>query len=434
MARKTVAKPGINASSAVRQDDVAPRAVPKELTDGGLGDGGLADGGLTEFVEFTPAPRSEDRGSKPVLTEDATFDFAGLAAATGKGPGTLPAANAARAEHSQSFVWQMDYPEHPALQNAADHAVEILRQTRETLAERFFLDEAPVSDPVTVDVEAAFGKPVSGGGGGGGGGGKGKTKTVTDPVVDDSPTAPTSPTPTTPTTAVSVDYTSGLDTPGGFNIGLTFSGTGWTDALKQGFQQSAEFLSDIITGDLPSVSTAAGVIDDIRISVSLVAIDGVGGLGGWGGYTAARSDSNLPYDGYVRMDSADAASLLSGGIWDDFALHEMLHALGFGTAWNAMGLVKDFGGDLRFIGSNAIQAYNDFYPVIAGADPLSDYGVPVEMDGGTGTAGVHWDDATFKNEIMTGSLNWSNIISDMTIAALQDMGYDTIYSDSLAFV
>jgi hypothetical protein len=134
----------------------------------------------------------------------------------------------------------------------------------------------------------------------------------------------------------------------------------------------------------------------------------------------------------VKMDSADAASLLSKGIWDDFALHEMLHAMGFGTAWSAMGLVKDYGGDLRFTGTNATKVYNAQYPLIAGPDPLSDYGVPIETDGGSGTAGVHWDDATFKNEIMTGTLNYTNTVSDMTVAALQDMGYQTIYIDHYA--
>ncbi|MFN4115968.1 MAG: WHG domain-containing protein, partial [Inhella sp.] len=90
---------------------------------------GLTEGGLSAFVEF--APRAEDRGVKAVLSEESVFDFAGLAAS--KGPGASPAAHSAahsaRAEHSQSFVWSahMDYADHPALQEAARHAFDMLR-------------------------------------------------------------------------------------------------------------------------------------------------------------------------------------------------------------------------------------------------------------------------------------------------------------------
>lgn len=378
----------------------------------------------------TAAPAAEKPGKGAEMREthlsltEVVFDFTGLGVAANSASAPAATGPAVRAEHSNSFVWMdVSYTDHPALQNSA--LIEALERAREKVADLFPVEDLP-SEPIVIDSDA--------GGARGSGGGKGRTKTPTEPVVD-SGTTPTTTTPTTTTTStspVTVDYTSGLDTPNGFNIGLVFTGTGWTDALKQGFQQSAEFLSDIITGDLASVSTSAGVIDDIRINVSLTTIDGSGGFAGWGGYTAARSGSALPYDGYVNMDSADAAYWLSYNMWDDFALHEMLHALGFGTAWSAMGLVKDYGGDLRFIGTNATQMYNAEYPLIAGPDLLSDYGVPVETDGGSGTAGVHWDDATFKNEIMTGKLNLNNTVSDMTIAALQDMGYQTIYIDQYA--
>ena len=54
--------------------------------------------------------------------------------------------------------------------------------------------------------------------------------------------------------------------------------------------------------------------------------------------------------------------------------------------------------------------------------------------GGSGTAGVHWDDATFGTEVMTGQLNYANDVSDMTIAALEDMGYETVYGGDFVFV
>ena len=44
--------------------------------------------------------------------------------------------------------------------------------------------------------------------------------------------------------------------------------------------------------------------------------------------------------------------------------------------------------------------------------------------------GAHWDHGTFTTEMMTPALYGSgNILSDMTLAALEDMGYETIYGD-----
>ncbi|MEX5730214.1 hypothetical protein Ga0609869_003567 [Rhodovulum iodosum] len=69
----------------------------------------------------------------------------------------------------------------------------------------------------------------------------------------------------------------------------------------------------------------------------------------------------------------------------------------------------------------------------AAADALSDVGVPAETDGADGTAGVHWHDTTFRHEIMTGTLNASNTASDITVAALEDTGSETVYPDSFVF-
>ena len=86
------------------------------------------------------------------------------------------------------------------------------------------------------------------------------------------------------------------------------------------------------------------------------------------------------------------------------------------------------GGDMRFNGINANDVYEDEFANLAAADGFN-FGVPIETDGGAGTAGGHWDEGTFNNEIMTGYVNGSNFMSWMTIAALEDMGYDTIYND-----
>lgn len=231
---------------------------------------------------------------------------------------------------------------------------------------------------------------------------------------------------TAPTT--SADFISGLDTPGGFNIAINWVGT-WTQSQMQSVMQAAEMISDIIIGDLP----ATNGIDDVRISAQMTAIDGAGNYFGKGGYTALRSDSLLASDGYLKLDSADIGTMEAYNLVDDFAFHEILHALGFGLTWSAMGLTTTSpDGQLRFTGENATLAYKNVYASIAANDKYADMGVPIEMDGGSSTAGKHWDEIIFKSEIMTGSQSTAgNVVSDMTIGALQDMGYQTIFNPSV---
>jgi hypothetical protein len=166
------------------------------------------------------------------------------------------------------------------------------------------------------------------------------------------------------------------------------------------------------------------VIDDIRIDAKLTDIDGQGGILGQAGPTAYRTANFLPATAIMEFDIADAEFFDDLKLFDDIVLHEMLHSIGFGTMWDLMGLTDGLIADdsLVFIGDNAMAAYADDF---GGGDG----GVPIETDGGGGTAGGHWDDETFGNELMTGYLDSSNILSTMTVAALEDMGYDTLIDD-----
>lgn len=246
---------------------------------------------------------------------------------------------------------------------------------------------------------------------------------VTDP--DPAPEPVTEPVATAAPTS-NVDFVSGLDTPDGFNVWIDFKGD-WTASQRQDVEAAAELISDIVIGD---VADSNG-IDDLMISAQLTSIDGSDGFWGWGGYTSTRADNRLPVDGYLRLDTADIAKMESYGVVDDFAFHEMLHAMGFGTAWSGMGLVETVDGSLRFTGENATLAYNNEFAAVAGSDSLSAFGVPVEMEGGSGTQGVHWDHDTFGEEMMTGQLGFTNVVSDMTIAALEDMGYQTVFDPDM---
>jgi hypothetical protein len=250
------------------------------------------------------------------------------------------------------------------------------------------------------------------GGGGGGGGGKpgggGGGSTVPSSYISGDP-----------------DVANSLE----FNVEIVFKGT-WTDALQNAFISAADYLSTIITGDIADVFFRGKVVDDIRIDAELKLIDGEGGILGQAGPTAYRTANYLPATAVMQFDSADAAYFDSLALFDDIVLHEMLHSIGFGTMWDLMGLTEGSiaDGTLVFIGDNAEAAYDVEFGGTGG--------VPIETDGGSGTAGGHWDDDTFQNELMTGYIGdpddsdgviSPNYVSAMTVAALEDMGYATLW-------
>ena len=223
-----------------------------------------------------------------------------------------------------------------------------------------------------------------------------------------------------------------------YNIQITFKGT-WDSSQVQMVQTIATNLSNLITADVQDVLFKGKVIDDLSLTIELKTIDGIGGILGQAGPTAIRtatsSNPYLPAAGTIQLDSADAAQYQSKGLLDDIIEHEILHNLGVGSVWSYLGLVDGAGTSTpTFIGEQATNAYEALYPTVAAAYSSWGTGVPVENEGGSGTAGSHWDEQALTNELMTGYINNDgnpvttndNVLSDVTIASLGDLGYITI--------
>jgi hypothetical protein len=210
------------------------------------------------------------------------------------------------------------------------------------------------------------------------------------------------------------DYVSGAT--GGYNITIQFKGS-WTQDYYNIFKNAADYLTGVIADDIQNVSVRMKgtllSVDDIVITAELGNIDGVGGILGQAGPTSIRTSGYLPATASMKFDIADAAVYLADGLFNDIILHEMMHSLGFGSIWGYKGLVTD--------------------GLYTGAEAVSEYGqpIPVETDGGSGTAGAHWDDTTFGSELMTGYISATNYLSGMSIGALADLGYG-LGSDSYA--
>lgn len=229
-------------------------------------------------------------------------------------------------------------------------------------------------------------------------------------------------------TGVLSSYTSGVV--GAYNINIVFKGT-WTTDLQGAFISSADRISKMIIGDLPNVSVKGRVIDDLQITAELRAIDGDGGILGQAGPTAVRTSSYLPCTAIMQFDSADAKTFLGYGLWDEIVTHEMLHSVGVGSIWANKGLVTNF----AYTGANAVAQYDSYVDAFAAANggsttlangiTLTKGAVPVETEGGAGTAGVHWAETVFDTELMTGIIDWVDPLSSLTAASLADLGYVT---------
>lgn len=254
-----------------------------------------------------------------------------------------------------------------------------------------------------------------------------------------SPTStPTTPFPTvSPTQAPTVSLDNGCygDT-SRYNICLDTS-TGTRNNFTRAFYDAKVRWEEIIVGDLPAVpapvdpdgTCVRGMpeeIDDIYICAKYVSLDGEYGTLGAAGPRYIRSNY-LPVSGLIEFDAADVDRLLLEGTWDNLATHELGHCLGIGSFWSQLGLAS--GGS--YTGVHGCTAWQEITGCGPGSCP------PVETDGGAATAGGHWDEAVFEEELMTGYADDGDSVypvSKVTVGSLQDLGYTVDYNAADEFI
>src|SRR5262245_45603090 len=231
-----------------------------------------------------------------------------------------------------------------------------------------------------------------------------------------------------------------------FQITLRFINTP-TQGQQATFETAASQWQGLIIGDVDEIEGTipangcgpsfplppfTGVIDDIMINVLLQPIDGPGGVLGAAGACFVRTTDGLPLYGLMFFDTDDLAFLEQNNVLGAVILHEMGHVLGFSGGIFNLNIPGVFQRTLlanpntpspQFLGSSARAKYIT----------LGGSGATVPIEGtpcGAGTRNSHWDEATFFNELMTGflntvSANFYNPLSQMTSAAMHDLGYQT---------
>ncbi len=177
------------------------------------------------------------------------------------------------------------------------------------------------------------------------------------------------------------------------------------------------------------------VVDDLRIYVDLIPIDGPLGTLAQAGWCVRRG-GGLPIIGGVQFDVADLELLEEIGEMGIVVLHEMGHVLGIGTLWNQFGLLQNpslpssQGADTHFTGPLAIAAFD----AAGGVNYTGGAKVPVENMAGEGSGDSHWRESVLDNELMTPTLNsgQTNPLSAISIQSLCDLGYtvDVTQADS----
>jgi hypothetical protein len=223
-----------------------------------------------------------------------------------------------------------------------------------------------------------------------------------------------------------------------FSVQFEFDG-GITSGEEIVFSQAAAYWNSIITG-----YRVAGT-HSVTVYASGAYIDGVGGvLGSTSVIDTVRRTApdgvtyHQPTDATMAFDSADLDNMYSQGYLYPVIVHEVAHAIGFGTVWNLnTGVYTD--GTGRYTGTSALAAYRSEFS----GQSAAAY-VPVELGGGIGTADGHWNEndggagATgivdsrnrdMQFELMTGWLNLpgsSEFISQTTIHSFEDLGYTVL--------
>jgi len=213
-----------------------------------------------------------------------------------------------------------------------------------------------------------------------------------------------------------------------FNIEVEFEG-GLSAAQRDVFRFAASRWSEVITGDLPTVTIDGRQIDDVLIMAKGERIDGPNGILGQAGPTHIRTVTNLPARGVMQFDTDDLAQMEANGTLIDVIIHEMGHVLGLGTMWKEMKLVARSGSqDPVLTGAKSMAQYAQLLGVTKPTE------VPIANTGGSGTREGHWREVIFGNELMTGFVGTAgNPLSRLTIACLEDMGYEVNHDAADAF-
>lgn len=229
-----------------------------------------------------------------------------------------------------------------------------------------------------------------------------------------------------------------------FDITIEFTSDDVPDEYIAAFEDAVERWEEIIIGDLDyGFVEGYGFVDDILIEVSVqdieLSFEGVEqNILAISTVLDQRSDTAsgagvLPTYARIVMNPGEIGGALN---LDELVQNSIGRALGFGALWEETGLVRDIDGLATYVGPNGLREMQDLSGDLNGQNVLED-----GADGAL--AGEYWSEAVLNDELMTSSVGLrfeglsnrgtDNPISELTIAAMQDLGYEVNYDEADAF-
>lgn len=213
----------------------------------------------------------------------------------------------------------------------------------------------------------------------------------------------------------------------------------WERAIMQGGGALAINFPANACGSSDEARTAT--VRHLLIYVRLDNIDGRGGILGSAGPCFIRTADGLPIVGQMRFDTTDLRALFNAGTLQAVVTHEIGHVVGVSRSiWNLGTRVLapnvTTAQDPRFVGRRGMLASAGMGFTLPGE------GVPIETEGGSGTAGSHWRESVFTIELMTGIIESPTVpgttlerrpMSLLTIESLGDVGYQVVQSAADVF-
>lgn len=245
-----------------------------------------------------------------------------------------------------------------------------------------------------------------------------------------------------------------------FDIELVFL-AGGTNAQRDAIGQAARRWESVIARDVydwdhsafdrvpagtcgPDSPEVADEVDDIRVFVTIGAIDGPGNTVAQSGPCWVRPH---PLEGAhgiwlqptlsaLVLDEADVVVVESAGLLESFAAHEIGHALGFVPAvWQRHDRLRNPslpdspGADTHFDGPMAVATFD-----AAGGAGYAQAKVPVENGATEGFSDSHWRGTVFGDELMSSVLTGgTRPLSLITIESMYDIGYEVNVGAADAF-
>lgn len=187
-----------------------------------------------------------------------------------------------------------------------------------------------------------------------------------------------------------------------------------------------------LTGGRFAPYTYSGPVDDIIIFYELGTLPP--GVLGSAGPTLVRTNNSQPIAGTMRF-SIDFFN--SGDITEDVILHEMAHAMGFGTVWDLIGCLstacdENTPAPVTYTCENGLAQY-----ALTNCTTLHPNLTIETSTGSPGSDCGHWAEAYYKTELMTPSVDIAGLesspLSRFTIGAMADIWDSVNYAEADPF-